>query len=74
MYFETLKASSSSLFGPVAIGFSMNIATPGKCVIICISMSLPGKVVPLNIGGLPMMTARGFSRGDMFLINSSTLL
>lgn len=70
----TLKASSISLLGPVAMGFSMNMATPGKLFIICSSMSRLGCVVPLNIGGDPTTTARGFSLGDMFLTKSSRVL
>ena len=69
--FETLNTSSISVKEPVAIGFSTNNATPGKHLIICISMSRPGSVVPRNMGGLPTMTARGRSRGDMTLTKSS---
>lgn len=69
-----LKLSWISSSGPVAMGFSRKIATPGKCLRICNSMSRPGCVDPRNIGGLPTMIARGRSRGAIFRTKSSNVL
>lgn len=69
-----MKTSSISDAGPVAIGFSINIATPGKYFMICISMSRPGCIEPLYIGGLPTMMAFGRSLNVIFLTNSSSVL
>lgn len=74
MNLATLNASSISVEGPVAMGFSTNNATSGKCFKICISMSRPGWVVPRNIGGLPITKARGVSFFSIPLTKSSRVL
>ena len=68
-----MKASGISLEGPVAMGFSINRATPGKCFRIWSSMSRACCVVPRNIGGLPTTNARGASRRAMFFTKSSSV-
>ena len=70
----TWNASSSSSNGPVAIGFSTNKAIPGNFFKSWASISLPGRVLPRNMGGLPMMTALGYSFLVIVLMNSSKFL
>ena len=70
----TSKESLSSSNSPVAMGFSTNIAIPGNCFKIWVSISRPGTVLPRNIGGLPMMTALGYSFLVIVLTNSSKSL
>jgi hypothetical protein len=70
----TSNASLSSSNRPVAIGFSTNKATPGSFFKSWSSISLPGRVLPRNIGGLPITTALGYSALVIVLMNSSKFL
>lgn len=70
----TSNAFWSSSNEPVAIGFSTNKAIPGNFFKSWISMSLPGRVLPRNMGGLPMTTALGYSPLVIVLTKSSKFL
>jgi len=72
--FATSNESSSSWNEPVATGFSTNNEIPGNFFKSWISISLPETVLPRNIGGLPMMTALGYSSLVIVLTNSSKVL
>lgn len=71
MAFAIMNRSWIPSSGPVATGFSTNRATPGSSFKTCSSKSRPAWVDPRNIGGLPMMTARGRSFGVMFWMKST---
>ena len=52
----------------------MNKAILGNFFKIWVSISLPGRVLPRNMGGLPMMTALGYSLLVIVATNSSKSL